>query len=144
MTNINPDSLFSIFEQDDAAIYQQHGLDDIMNNPYVVFQTVTAGIENYTTIDQLYLTRKPHQYKKVRQKIKLKYYTKQYNSLILVNLSNMDHSYKIGQHYEIDRNLQAMYTLLQFFEQQQVYEYCQNITKYIEFLMGKKLDRLLK
>ena len=50
MQPLDPHTLFSIFEQGDEDIYKEHGLEDTLNNPFVLTGMVLRGVENYHII----------------------------------------------------------------------------------------------
>ena len=52
---IDPNTLFSIFEQGDEQVYKEHGMEDHLNNPFVLMGMVLRGVENFHMMDMMYM-----------------------------------------------------------------------------------------
>ncbi len=50
MQELNPDSLFSIFEAGDEEVYKENNVDYLLKNPYVLIGMVVRGIDNLSLI----------------------------------------------------------------------------------------------
>ena len=59
MNKLDPHSLFQIFEQGDEEVYKEHGQEDVLNNPYVLMNMVSRGLENYQLMCALYIRNYP-------------------------------------------------------------------------------------
>jgi hypothetical protein len=140
---LDPSTLFSIFDQADDQIYKEHGLEDLLQNPYVVMGTVVTGVENFYLIDKIYCLRFKEQYERVRSGIKLKYYSNLYNYLTEINLQQSNDLYTVDTGFDIDRSLSALKDLLYFFETIEHYEKCAIIKKFTDLLCSKKLEYLI-
>ena len=55
MNKLDPHSLFQIFEQGDEEVYKEHDQEDVLNNPFVLMNMVTRGLENYELMCALYI-----------------------------------------------------------------------------------------
>jgi|TARA_R100000030_G_scaffold100089_2_gene92389 hypothetical protein len=140
---LDPYTLFSIFEQGDEEIYKENNVEDVLKNPYVLIGMVVTGVENYHYINKMYSLKHPEHYKRVKGKIKYKYYNKLYNYLNRVSPLQLDIVYKIGDDFEIDRSLKSIYDLLFYFQDIEDYNKCKIIKEYADLLMDRKLETLI-
>lgn len=143
MNKLDPHTLFSIFEQGDEEIYKEHNVEELLDNPYVLIGMVVTGVENFYLIDKMYTLKHEEEYGRVRDKVKLKYYTKLYRYLDRVAPLEMDIIYKIGSDFEVDRSIDAISDLMFFFEDIEHYEKCAKIKLYSDLLVNKKLEALI-
>lgn len=143
MQKLDPHTLFSIFEQGDEEIYREHNVEDVLKNPYVLIGMVVTGVENFYFMDKLYALKHKEEYGKVRDNIKLKYFSRIYNYLTRVTVEEVKNVYDIGSDFEIDRSINALNELLYFFEYLEHYEKCAIIVKFTDLLYGKKLESLI-
>ena len=143
MQKLDPHTLFSIFEQGDEEVYREHNVEDVLKNPYVLIGMVVTGVENFYFMDKLYALKHKEEYGKVRDSIKLKYFSRIYNYLTRVTVEEVKNVYDIGSDFEIDRSINALNELLYFFEYLEQYEKCAIIVKFTDLLYGKKLETLI-
>lgn len=143
MQKLDPQSLFSIFEQGDEDIYREHNVEELLQNPYVLIGMVLTGVENFYLIDSMYLIRHPEEYSRVRRNVKIKYYSKLFGYLSRINIKEFSPPYSIGRDFEVDKALDALADLLFFFESIEEYEKCITIREYIDLLLDKKLEDIL-
>lgn len=129
MNNLDPHTLFSIFEQGDEQIYREHGIEGTLNNPYVLISMCARGLENYNIMDQMYMRQYPQQYKNSRKLIQFKYFNKLYTYLQRVKVGQLHSVYKIGSSYEVDNVITSLTMLLFYFERIEHYEKCAIIKK---------------
>lgn len=134
MQPIDPNSLFSIFEHGDEEIYKEHGIEDTLNNPFVLMGMVLRGIENYHMMDMMYMRQYPAQYKNVRKLTRYKYLNKLYSYLEKIDSTKFESIYKIGESFEKDNILGGLDYLRLYFEQIEQYEKCAVIKRYIDLL----------
>ena len=87
MQELNPDSLFSIFEAGDEEVYKENNVGYLLKNPYVLIGMVVRGIDNYKLMDIIYTRNYPKVYKLHRSKVKLKYYTNLYSYLTRIDIT---------------------------------------------------------
>ena len=139
MHKLDPHTLFSIFEKGDEEVYRENNVEDLLDNPYVLIGMVVTGVENFYMIDKMYTLKHEEEYGRVRDKIKLKYFTKLCGYLDRVTPLEMEVAYSIGADYELDRALDSMNELLFFFEDIEMYEKCVKIKEYTDLLISKKL-----
>ena len=142
MNKLDPTTLFSIFEQGDEEVYKEHNIAEVLKNPYVLMGMVVSGIENFHLINKIYTIKYKEEYEKVRNKIKYKYYTKLHLHLTRITLEEVQESYGIGDGFDLDRCLEALNELLEYFQNLEQYEKCATIVKYTDLLYGKKLEIL--
>jgi hypothetical protein len=134
MQRLDPHTLFSIFENGDEEIYKEHGIEDTLNNPYVLIGMVVRGIENYQLMDLMYMRQYPKEYKNVRELTKYKYYTKLYSYLTRIDSSKFEDIYKVGESYESNSTEKGLNTLLKYFEGIEHYEKCAVIKRFYDLI----------
>jgi len=134
MQPIDPNTLFSIFEQGDEQVYQENGVEEVLDNPYVLLGMVIRGLQNYTLIDLMYSRTYSDEYEKVRDNVKLKYYTGLFNYLTRLDSKKFETIYSIGDAFDTQEVLHGLSTLLFFFEDIEQYEKCAIIKNYIDLV----------
>ena len=144
MKQIDKDTLFSIFEQGDEEVYKEHDQEDVLNNPFVLMNMVTRGLENYELMCALYIRNYPKEFIKVEPTIKFKYYNRLYAYLLRINIDSIEDIYAIGDSYERNSAQQGLQTLLKYYEFKEEYEKCGVIVKYIQMLVLEEAKKLLK
>lgn len=142
MQPIDPHTLFSIFEQGDEQIYKENGVQDALNNPYVLMGMVLKGLENYSIMDVMYRRKFPEEYKEVRSAIKYKYYNKIYKYLSRIELNKLEDVYRIGESYNTENVYISLEGLKMFFQDIEQYEKCAVIKNYQELLLENLPNRL--
>ena len=144
MQKLDPHTLFSIFEQGDEQVYEEHGQEEVLKNPFVLMNMVMRGIENYQLMCLMYLKNYPKEFKKVEPTIKYKYYTKLYNYLLRINLKSIETIYTVGDSFEKKGVGEALNQLLAYFESIEHYEKCAKIVHYIQMLVLEEARNLIK
>ena len=134
MQNLDPKSLFSIFEQGDEEIYAKHQITDAMKNPFVLMGSVLSGISNYELMDVMYTRNYPERYGEVRGVIKYKYFARIYKYLTLIDSSKFETIYKIGDSFDSKQVELALAYLLYYYEDLEEYEKCAVIKRYMDLL----------
>lgn len=142
MQPIDPHTLFSIFEQGDEQVYEENGVQDALNNPYVLMGMVLKGLENYSIMDMMYKKRYPEQYNEVRNTIKYKYYNRLYKYLSRIQLDKLEDIYKIGESYNSESVFISLEGLKMFFQDIEQYEKCAVIKKYQDLLIDNLPHKL--
>ena len=143
MNQLDPHTLFSIFEQGDEEVYKEHNISDVLKNPYVLIGMAVAGVENFNLIDRMYLLKYPEEYIRVRSNIKKKYYNKLYTYLTQVNLDELGDEYKVGEDYEIDRSIDSILDIQLYFQDLEEYEKCEVVQQFSDLLIDIKLQTLI-
>jgi len=134
MNKLDPHALFSLFEQGDEEVYKEHGVEDTLKNPYVILNMVSRGIDNYNIMDMLYTKNHGKAYMKVRQEIQYKYYSRIFNYLNRLDLTNIkERNWGIGDDYELPSIVSSLDHLREYFENLEKYEKCAIIKKAIDF-----------
>ena len=131
MQPIDPNTLFSIFEQGDEEIYREHGVENHLQNPFVLMGMVLRGIDNFQMMDMMYMKQYPQHYKKVRNITKYKYFNKLYSYLTRIDCSSFDDKHKIGESFDINDVRYCLDLLRVYYESLEEYEKCSVIKKYI-------------
>lgn len=134
MQPLDKNTLFSIFEAGDEQVYKEHGIEDMLKNPYVLMGMVMQGLQSYCTMDLLYQRNFPKEYKKAAKGIKYTYYNKLYSYLIRIDCDEDQSMYRIGETYEKEEVQAALDLLRVYFEEIEEYEKCAVIKKYIDLL----------
>ena len=133
---MDPHTLFSIFEQGDEQVYKEHGIEDALENPFVLMGMVLRGIENYHMMDMMYMKQYPQQYKNVRNLTKYKYLNKLFSYLQRIDNTNFEQIYKIGESFNNDEVLNGLNYLRKYYERLEEYEKCAVIKRYIDLLLS--------
>jgi len=139
MQPMDPNSLFSIFEQGDEQVYGEHNMSDTLQNPYVLMGMVLRGVENYLLMDMMYMRQQPHHYQKVRKITKYKYFNKLFSYLTNIDKFDDEIIYKVGESFDSYEVYDALEKLLRFFEEIEQYEKCAIIKKYQDLLKKEVL-----
>ena len=143
MQQLDPHSLFSLFEKGDEDVYKEHGVEDTLKNPYVLLNMFTRGMDNYAVMDMLYMKNKPEEYKNVRQNVKYKYYVRLYAYLERLDVnSTLTGIYKIGESYDLPNLIIRLDDLRLFFEKYEEYERCSVIKSTINMLYEQSIQRV--
>ena len=140
MQPLDKDTLFSIFEAGDEEIYKEHGVEDQLNNPFVLMGMVLRGVENYAIMDMMYMRRHPEHYKNVRDLTKYKYFTKLYQYLDRIDSTRFNKIYKIADSFGRDETFMGLETLLRYFEKIEHYEKCATIKRYQDLLLDTYIE----
>ncbi len=136
MQPIDPNTLFSIFEQGDEEIYKEHGIEDHLQNPFVLMGMVLRGIDNFHMMDLMYIKQYPSHYKKVRNLTKYKYFNKLYSYLQRIDSDSFEDIYKVGESFDKVQTKNGLDFLREYFERLEEYEKCAVIKKYIDLLIS--------
>jgi hypothetical protein len=136
MQPIDPNTLFSIFEQGDEEIYREHGVEEHLQNPFVLMGMVLRGIDNFHMMDMMYMRQYPSHYKKVRNITKYKYFNKLYSHLLKIDNNSFEDIYKIGESFDTKQTKNGLDILRVFYERLEEYEKCAVIKKYIDLLLS--------
>jgi len=142
MQKMDPHTLFSIFEQGDEEVYKENGVQDTLNNPYVLMGMVLKGLENFGIMDMMYSKRYPEQYKQVKENIKYKYFNKLFNYLSRINLDKLEDVYKIGESFDSERVFISLESLKYYYEDIEQYEKCATIKSFQDLLLNNLPYRL--
>jgi len=135
MQPLDPHTLFSIFEQGDEMVYKEHGVEDALENPYVLMGMVLRGMENYHIMDVMYTKQYPKQYKKVRKMVQYKYFNKLYLYLTRIEKVTLESVYRIGESFEKGSVFLSLDDLRIFFEEIEEYEKCFIVKKFQDLLL---------
>ena len=137
MQPINPKSLFSIFEAGDEEVYREHGVEDVLNNPFVLMGTILSGLENYHLMDIMYSRQFKEKYGEVKEQVKHKYYSRLYVYLTRIDSNNFEDKYDITSSFDYNAVTGALSTLLTYFEELEQYEKCAIIKRYLDYLIDR-------
>lgn len=139
MKRLDSKSLFNIFDVGDEEVYEQHGVQDILDNSFVLFGMVIRGVDNFYLIDQMYANKYKNEYTEVRDSIKLKYFTGLMRYLVRIDDIPLDTVSILQDEFGIDAIDYSLNEMLQTFEQDEQYELCSVVAKYLHLFSVKKL-----
>lgn len=142
MQKLDPHTLFSIFEQGDEQVYKEHGMQDVLENPYVLMGMVVRGLQNFSIMDMMYTKRYPEEYKKVKEHIQFKYFTKLFSYLNRVEITKLEELYTIGESYNVEEVYVGLDNLRKYFETVEEYEKCGKIKKFQDLLLENLPNKL--
>ena len=143
MQKLDPNALFSIFDQGDEQIYREHKIESDLNSPFIIMGTVITGIDNFYLLDKMYSFKFQDSYGKVRDKIKYKYFNKMYNYLLTIDEDKIGDSFIVDEELTIERYLFNLNDLLYFFQELEQYEKCAHIVKFTNELYSRKLESII-
>jgi hypothetical protein len=141
MIPLDKNTLFSIFEAGDEEIYKEHGLEDQLNNPFVLMGMIVKGLENFDMMDMLYTKRYPEHYKNVRDMTKYKYYNKLYMYLERIDTKNFNEKYTVGDSFGRENCFVALENMLRYYEKIEQYEKCAVIKRYQTLLLDSLCEK---
>ena len=134
---IDKNKLFSIFEKGDEEIYEEHGLSEVLLNPFVLLNMTVRGIENFQLMNLMYSRNYPEEYSKVKLAIKYRYYSRLYSYLAKIKLEDTEDTFTIGDSYNVESTFLALEDLKGYFEELEEFEKCALLKKYLNFLLEK-------
>ena len=137
MKKLDSKELFDIFSQGDEAIYTEHGVDEVLDNSFVLFGMVVRGVENYFIIDKIYSYKFGQEYDSVSDSIKMKYF----NGLLLylerIDITQGDTLGDLLDEFEPQVVKNVLQELLDFYEEKEMYQKCAIIFKFYDIFFKK-------
>lgn len=140
MKKLPTNQLFDIFEKGDEEIFKEHGVEDLLDNTYILFGMVVRGVENFYIIDQLYATRYREYYFQVKDSIKLKYFLGLMNYLERIKDLPTDLVPFMEDEFDKQSIHYAFNELMDLFIEVEYYEKCAILKKYFELFSIKQLE----
>jgi hypothetical protein len=134
MQPLDKNTLFSIFEAGDEEVYKENNVSELLDNPYVLIGMVVRGVQNWHIMDVMYKRAHPNEYKRVRHRIKLKYFLKLMNYLQRLNIKEFKTIYTIGDSFDIKEVKESLVPMLEYFEKIEYYEQCALVKDYLDLL----------
>lgn len=138
MQKLDPKKLFNIFNASDETIYEEHNIQHLLQNPYVLMGMVVRGLENYSIIDGMYMMRYKEEYESVRETVKEQFYDRLYNYLLKIDFHKFESIYVITESYDSMGVLYALDHLLYYYQEKELYERCA-VIKSLEDLLRDTL-----
>jgi len=139
MKEIDEDSLFSIFENGDQEVFNELYYASDINNSFIALGTLIRGVDNYMLIDKIYQNRYGKEYDNFKDKLKLRYFLGLMNYLKSVSKFNNETAKELFDEFGESCVICNFQELLSFFEQQEHYEKCVLIKKYLDIFIKNKL-----
>lgn len=134
MNKIDPDKVFSIFNQTDDQVLLQDQIQQIANDTRTLLMDIVQQLHRYDLIDIIYSNKQGNQYSKVQDKIKLKYFTRLFDQLTQIDIQQVEKQHNLLQAHDNTQCIQGLYNLIKYFEQIEDYRKCAIIIKYINKL----------
>ena len=143
MQHLDKNSLFSIFEAGDEAVYEEHNVTHVLDNPYVLMGMVLRGLENWELLSIMYTRTYKEQFLSQEPRIKRLYFNKLCGYLERIGDRDFDTVYDIGDTYESGATIDGLYTLLKYFTDTEQYEKCVVVNKYYDLMSSTIIKREL-
>lgn len=139
MKKLLTNQLFDIFEKGDEEVYREHGVEDVLDNSFILLGMVIRGVENYYIIDQLYKKKYGEEYSSQRESIKLKYFMGLMKYLERVKEIHLDTLSIIEDEFSLSAIEYAFSEMTDFFISIEYYEQCSILKKYLDLFSLNKL-----
>ena len=133
MKKINPD-VFDVFSEELPSGNSTTGPRDIdmgTVSPGLIMGVILKGITTHLLISFKYQKEHPEKWRNIGDSIKMKYYTRLYNYLLLIDLTKSD-SVSQCLSYGVTPVVEMLNYLLKAFEKWEYYENCAVIKTYID------------
>lgn len=140
MKKLSTNQLFDIFEKGDEEVFKEHGVEDLLDNTYILFGMVVRGVENFYIIDQIYTTKYNQHYTQIKDSLKLKYFLGLMDYLERIQDIPIDVISFIEEEFSRQSIHYAFNELMDLFIQVEYYEKCTILKKYFELFSIKQLE----
>jgi len=124
MQRLDPKKLFNIFNASDEAVYEEHNIQHLFQNPYVLMGMVVRGLENYSIIDGMYMMRYKEEYESVRETVREQFYDRLYGYLLKIDFHKFENIYNITEECDKMGVFYALNHLLYYYQEKEQYERC--------------------
>lgn len=138
MKKLNPDSVFQIFNQDDKEIFQEAGIEYLMEEDYMLVGLAVKGIGNYKLLDDINKKKLKDLYLEIRDGVKYRYYCKLYNYLYRVKFNKLEELFDFVQVLGVRDVHDTFNILISYFQEVEEYEKCLYL-----FDLQKRLSRFI-
>lgn len=138
MKKLNPDSVFQIFNQDDKEIFQEAGIEHLMEEDYMLVGLAVKGIGNYKLLDDINKKKLKDLYLEIRDGVKYRYYCKLYNYLYRVKFNKLEELFDFVQVLGVRDVHDTFNILISYFQEVEEYEKCLYL-----FDLQKRLSRFI-
>jgi hypothetical protein len=139
MKRLDSKTLFDVFQVGDEEVYREHGVEDILDNSFVLLGMVVKGVENYYIIDQLYQRKYGEVYISQRENIKLTYFKGLMKYLERIGEIHLDTLSMIEDELGISAIDYAFSEMIELFISVEYYEECSILKKYLDLFSLNKL-----
>ena len=139
MKRLDSKTLFDVFQVGDEEVYREHGVEDILDNSFVLLGMVVKGVENYYIIDQLYQRKYGEVYISQRENIKLTYFKGLMKYLERIGEIHLDTLSMIEDEFGISAIDYAFSEMIELFISVEYYEECSILKKYLDLFSLNKL-----
>ena len=132
MKDLDSTQLFNIFFQQNDHVLPQEASHQDIDNDFIIFGTIITTIHNYYLIDQIYSHKYQNNYDSVRESIKLKYFNGLMRYFDRIDVLQLDTVIDLIDEFGKTTIASTLKQLLDFYEQQEHYEKCTIIFKYLQ------------
>lgn len=132
MKKLNSDELFDIFSQQDDHVFADNNMHEEIDNDFITFGTVIAGMRNYSMLDQIYQYRYDKHYDSVRDQLKMKYFNGLMRYASRIDQLHPDTVNDLIDEFGSKEIIGALQQLLDFYEKAEVYENCAIIFNFLQ------------
>lgn len=136
MKEINLNNIFGVFDQGDEQVYERAGFSYLMEDDTVLLNTVIRGIENFWKLDEIYTNKFPDQYSTVRERVKIKYFSKMFKYISRINLTKLEPFYDTVGDLGYGTVENTLNEYLQHFVELEEYEKCSKIKKLLDIVQN--------
>lgn len=137
MKKLNSNELFNIFSQDDHNLLYDHIQEEVVHDDFILFGSIIMGVGNYYLVDQIYSHKYKEQYDSVRESIKLKYFNGLMKYFDRIDVLQPDTVNQLVDEFGRSTIHKDLHQLLHFYENNELYEKCSIIFKYLQFFLVK-------
>lgn len=140
MKPLDKDNLFNMFTVTDEEVFVENNIGEVFDNAFTLFGCMVRGVENYYIVDQLYKVRFAKDYDRVRESIKLKYFTGLIRYLERIDKLQSDTISSLEDELSPQAIKYALEEMLEFFEEIEYYENCALVKKYYDLFFCRELE----
>jgi len=132
MKKLSSTELFNIFSQQDHEVFADNGMVVEIDNDFITFGTIIAGMRNYDILDNIYRFRYKEQYDSVKDQLQLKYFDSLMRYAGRIDQLHLDTVNDLNDEFGKQEIIGMLRQLLHFYEQQEHYENCAIIFKLLQ------------
>ena len=132
MQPVDPNKLFDIFHVGDEAVYKEHGMEKLLDSPFVLLGMVVRGVENFQLMDVMYSKNYPKEYKRNRTNIIFRYFSKLYSYLERIDVEPEKAIDELEKGFDYTQIVLSLDQMRVYFEKIEHYEKCVLLKRYID------------
>jgi len=132
MKHLDADKLFDILLEGDHQVYQEHSVQELVDDTYTLFGSVIKGVENYYIIDQMYTNRYGEAYTSLRDRLRVKYFSTLMKYVVTIDVSQSDTVHNLVDEFGLQPISYALNEMIDCFVVVEQYETCAILQKFIK------------